>query len=76
MVDLVKLLIILLTTTHIFASMFHGLALVEISFLGRTDTWLYYSDLLDEGILVRYINAFYFIEVTMSSSKTKLYSLF
>ena len=70
-VDLCRLLIILLSTTHFFAALWHGLAEYQIYVLNREDTWLHKSDLIETSIIQRYVSSYYFMAVTMSSGKSK-----
>jgi hypothetical protein len=41
LVDLINLILIIYTTCHFFALLWHGLAIYEIKYLGNKDTWIH-----------------------------------
>jgi hypothetical protein len=66
--DLISLIIGLIVFAHIFGCLWHFLGIFEINFLGRNNTWIHATDLIEEtGWLSRYITCFYFALVTTTS---------
>lgn len=65
LVQLIKLIIIILFITHFFACFWHGLGLVEIYYLKRTDTWIHAKNLVNSQIYIKYTYSIYFLAATM-----------
>ena len=65
LVQLIKLIIIILFIGHFFACLWHGLGLIEIYFLKRTDTWIHAKHLVHSDIYIKYVYSIYFLATTM-----------
>jgi hypothetical protein len=46
-VDLLKLMMIILFIGHFFACFWHGIGLIEIYYLNRTDTWIHFKNITE-----------------------------
>ena len=56
-----------LFSAHIGACFWHYQSMLQVRLSNEDVTWLFYYKLLDETWLVRYVNCFYFIIVTMGT---------
>ncbi|EAR92362.2 cyclic nucleotide-binding domain protein (macronuclear) [Tetrahymena thermophila SB210] len=66
--DLIKLIFLMLCVCHSFSLVWHGLAIYEISYLQRDDSWLQQYQILDFNVWVRYCYSFYYLTVTMTTT--------
>jgi hypothetical protein len=65
LIDLLKLLFIIGIVCHIFSLFWYELAVYEINYLKRADTWLHSKNLVDSPTYKKYIYSCYYIAVTM-----------
>jgi hypothetical protein len=58
-------MLIICSVCHFFSLFWHGLALIEINYLKRNDTWIHSKNLIDSDIYIRYIYSLYYLATTM-----------
>lgn len=66
--DLIKLIFLMLCVCHTFSLVWHGIAVYEINFLKREDSWLHAYELVDLDVWSRYLYSFYYLTVTMTTT--------